>query len=264
MLSAVIVRAVVLLLLVSSGGLAQQVAVNPFAGSAADIDVGRGTFRIYCSPCHGIAAGGGRGPDLTLGVYNAGATDADLFKVISEGVSGSEMPGYGARMNENSIWRIVAYIRSAAKPSPPPATGDATQGRELYHGKAGCAACHQLGAHGGRLGPDLTRVGRSRSPAYLREALAEPEADLTPGYRTVEVVTADGRKIQGVERSFDNFAVVLMDQAERLQSFSRDELKSADRPQRSLMPSYADSLTAAELDDLVAYLSQLGREQEVP
>ena len=51
-------------------------------------------FRIYCSPCHGIGAQGGRGPDLTLGTYSAGNSDADLFKVISDGAPGTEMAAY--------------------------------------------------------------------------------------------------------------------------------------------------------------------------
>jgi len=59
-------------------------AQNPFAGNAKETDVGRGLFRIVCAPCHGIQAKGGRGPDLTLGVYRAGSEDTDLYRVIAE------------------------------------------------------------------------------------------------------------------------------------------------------------------------------------
>jgi putative heme-binding domain-containing protein len=226
-----------------------------------DIDVGRGTFRIYCSACHGIQAKGGRGPDLTLGVYEAGDTDADLHRVISDGVSGTEMPGYGERMNEDSIWRLVAYIRSAAQPDQTKPTGDAAAGKAIYNGKGGCTGCHQIGKQGGRLGPELTRVGRSRSLAHLRRALVKPDAELTPKYGTVEIQTADGRVIRGVEKNFDNFFVTLMEPGEKLHSFERDKLKRSERSTRSMMPSYENSLSAKEIDDVVAYMVSLRGEE---
>ena len=246
-----------LFLLLAAPLIAAGQAVNPFAGSAEDIDVGRGTFRIYCSACHGIQAKGGRGPDLTLGVYEAGEKDADLFEVISEGVGGTEMPGYGARMNENSIWRLVAYIRSAAQPDPTKPTGDAGAGKAIYHGKGGCAGCHQIDGQGGRLGPVLTRVGRSRSLAHLRRALVEPDAELTPGYGTVEIETKDGKIIRGVEKNFDNFYVSLMEAGEKLHSYERDKLRRSERSTRSMMPGYGQSLSAKEIDDVVAYMVSL-------
>ena len=234
---------------------------NPFRDSAEDIDVARAMFRIYCSPCHGIGARGGRGPDLTLGVYNAGETDHDLYEVVADGVPGSEMPGYGERMNSDSIWRMVAYVRSVAKPDTTPATGNADAGRRLY-AENGCAVCHQIGVTGGRLGPELTRIGRSRSLKYLREALVAPNAEITGGYRTVEVVTLAGEKIAGVEKSLTNFSVVLMDAGEKLRSFDRTQLRSSERTTRSLMPSYEASLTGARLDDMLAYLRSLRGEKE--
>ena len=248
----------ILALLVCGVASAQD---NPFRDSAEDIDVARGAFRIYCSPCHGIGAQGGRGPDLTLGVYTAGETDRDLYEVIADGVTGSEMPGYGERMNSDSIWRMVAYVRSVANPDTTPASGSADAGRRLY-AENGCAGCHQVAGDGGRLGPELTRIGRSRSLDYLREALVAPDDEITAGYRTVEVITLAGEKIAGVEKSLTNFSAVLMDAGEKLHSFDRTELSSSERTTRSLMPSYEASLTGARLDDMLAYLRSLRGEKE--
>src|SRR5713101_7165734 len=88
---------------------------NPLAGDPKAVEEGRILFRGSCGLCHGIKAEGGRGPDLTLGTYNAGDTDADLFNVISNGAAGTEMPEFGSRFEEETIWRLVAYIRSVAK-----------------------------------------------------------------------------------------------------------------------------------------------------
>ena len=56
---------------------AQSPRVNPFANDADAAEAGRAQFRLRCAPCHGFKGEGGRGPDLTLGVYNAGNTDED-------------------------------------------------------------------------------------------------------------------------------------------------------------------------------------------
>lgn len=233
-------------------------AQNPFAGNAKETDVGRGLFRIMCAPCHGIQAQGGRGPDLTLGAFRSGSTDRDLFRVIANGSPGTEMPEYGERIGDDNVWRLVAYIRSAAqKGSPTPVTGDREKGAQLFWGKAACGTCHRVGSRGGRSGPDLTRVGRSRSLAFLRRSLTDPNADITPGYYRITVVTRDGKKITGVQRGYDNFSAQLMDAKENLLSFNRDEVKSIEREFVSTMPAYDKSLSAAEMNDVLAYLMSL-------
>ena len=109
------------------------------------------------------------------------------------------------------------------------------------------------------MGPDLTRVGRTRSLKYLRESVVSPNADLTPGYNTVTVVTRDGKKIVGVQRGFDNFSAQLMDARENYYSFLKSDVNSINREFRSLMPdTYSKLFSAAELNDMVAYLSGLG------
>ncbi|MEO5363013.1 MAG: c-type cytochrome [Magnetococcus sp. DMHC-8] len=45
-----------------------------------------------------------------------------------------------------------------------------------------CGACHKIGKEVGELGPDLTNVGTTRSRAYLRQALLDPNADIAAGY----------------------------------------------------------------------------------
>lgn len=231
-------------------------AQNPFAGNAAEADAGRGLFRIMCGPCHGIKAQGGRGPDLTLGVYNAGNTDRDLYRVIASGVSGTEMPAYGSRIGDDNVWRLVTYIRSVANRREVPVTGDAAEGEKIYWGKGGCGNCHRIGQRGGVMGPDLTLVGRKRSIEYLRRALDKPNADLTPGFYTVTVVTKQGQKIQGVQRSFDNFTTQFVTADGKVHSYQRDDLQSSERSYTSLMPAYT-SWSEAMLNDMVAYLASL-------
>ncbi|MEX2263357.1 MAG: c-type cytochrome [Bryobacteraceae bacterium] len=241
-----------------SACLAQSPNKNPYDSSPREAEAGRGAFRIYCAPCHGIKAEGGRGPDLTRGVYAVGETDADLYQVIAEGIAGTEMPGFGVNMGEDNIWRVVTYIRSTTRKDREPVQGDASVGEKLYWGKGACGQCHRIGQRGGRTGPELTRTGRTRSLAYLRASVLTPDSDLTPGYNTVTVTTRDGRKIIGVEKGFDNFSAQLMDADERFHSFLKSDVASVTREFRSLMPQgYGKMFSQTELNDLLAYMTGL-------
>ncbi len=222
-------------------------------------ETGRWTFRIFCAPCHGIRADGGRGPDLTLGTYSAGDRDADLVRVISRGVPGTEMAAYAGRVTDGEILNLVAYIRSVTHAADKATIrGDVAAGETIFWNKGSCGHCHRVGIRGSSIGPDLTRVGRQRSVAYLSASLLKPDVDVTAGYSTVTVVTRDGKKIVGVERNFDNFSAQFVDLAGKYYSFEREDVTSMKREPRSLMPStYGQLLNESEINDLLAYLSSL-------
>ncbi|HEY3835529.1 MAG TPA: c-type cytochrome [Bryobacteraceae bacterium] len=233
--------------------------INPMAGNTAAIDVGKGNFRLYCSPCHGIHAQGGRGPDLTRGYFAAGETDADLFRVVSNGVEGTEMESYSSQFNSDMIWRLIAFIRSVAKVTRGEVPGNAQHGREIFLGKGGCVSCHAVEGQGGDIGPSLSRVGRERSLGFLREKLLTPSRSLTPGYSTVAVTLRDGKTIRGVNKGYDDFSAQLLDVNKHFYSFRREEVLSMSREDQSLMPAdYAQKLTTDEQTDLLAYLASLG------
>ncbi len=236
--------------------LAQQ--NNPYANDAPAAEIGRGVFRIYCGPCHGMHAQGGRGgPDLTRGVFHAGDRDVDLFGVVTNGVPGTEMQSY-AFLPPDMVWRVVAFIRSTAHASGELATGNAARGAELFWRKGACGQCHAVGARGGWIGPELTRIGRQRTLAHLRDSIVSPNADPTPGYETVTVVARTGAKITGIEKGLDNFTVQVLDLSQIYHSLERSELSSITREARSLMPdTYGKKFDASEFDDLVAYLASL-------
>jgi putative heme-binding domain-containing protein len=229
---------------------------NPLAGDSAAIDIGKGNFRLYCAPCHGIHAEGGRGPDLTRGTFMAGDADADLYRVIAKGVNGTEMDGYEARFDDKMIWRFIAYIRSAARTAPGIAAGDPQHGGEVFWGKGGCGGCHTIGKKGGGVGPALTRVGRQRSLEYLREKLIQPDKSITSGYDTLAVTLKDGTVVRGVDKGLDDFSAQLLDVNRQFHSFRREEVLSMKREDRSLMPrDYGQRLSSTEQTDLLAYLA---------
>src|SRR5215470_13013779 len=79
-----------------------------------DLADGKATFRSNCAFCHGLTAGGGRGPALTTGRFR-GSTDDDLKSVIRNGVAGTNMPGF--EFENDDLSHLLAYIRSLSGPS---------------------------------------------------------------------------------------------------------------------------------------------------
>jgi putative heme-binding domain-containing protein len=216
-------------------------------------------YRRSCAVCHGAKGHGGRGPDLVSGRWSHGGTDEDLARVIAQGVPGSEMPGFGERFTEDEVKSMVAFVRSLASEAEPiKVAGNPQRGQEIYWGKGNCSACHLLLGRGGRLGPDLTRVGAQRSPASLRESLLTPVAVIVNGYSGVRA-TRDGRTIQGIVKNEDNFTIQIFD-GDAHHSLDKSSLARLEKMEESLMPAY-NSLAPAEIDDLVAYMDSLRGKQ---
>jgi cytochrome c oxidase cbb3-type subunit 3 len=243
---------------------------NPVAGNPAAIQEGASLFRANCSPCHGLnAQGGGRGPNLTAGRWVHGSSDADIFRTITRGVPGTEMPANG--FDDSETWAILAYLRSLAPAKSETVSGDSDQGEKIFWGTGGCSTCHMVQGRGGVLGPDLSRVGEARSVPYLIDSIRDPSKELTTGvldpnnhygvplvYDTVTVVTADGHKIVGVVKNEDTFSVQLLDTNQQLQFFLKKNVKEVTHERKSLMPAYSETmLKPAQLQDLVAYLAGL-------
>src|SRR5665213_1446020 len=232
---------------------------NPLANDPQAVVAGESEFRINCSFCHGVGArGGGRGPDLTRVQKKHGNTDADLFRTIHDGVSGTDMPAamgsIGVEMKDREIWQVIAYLRSVQVKTPPQA-GDAGHGKVLFDGIANCSKCHMVDGKGGRLGPDLSSTGSSRSMQSIVESVRDPSRDLVPGYQTVTVVANDGQEIKGIILNEDIFSLQMMDTGERIRLFEKDQLRSVAKSPVSLMPPYNTTLlNDQDLKDIVGYL----------
>jgi putative heme-binding domain-containing protein len=135
--------------------------------------------------------------------------------------------------------------------------GDAGRGEKLFWSEAvNCGKCHRLGDRGTAVGPELSLIGQTRSPADLLESLLTPSRRIEPKYAVYVVRTEDGRSLTGVLISRNAETVELRDnqgQAIVLEATSVQKLQ----PSRlSLMPDgQMAGLTAQEAADLLAYLA---------
>jgi putative heme-binding domain-containing protein len=226
---------------------------NPYEQDENAIKTGAALFAARCADCHGPDAKGSRGPDLTR-VWLAGGSDDRVFAIIRNGVAGSIMPPSAAP--ETELWAIVAHLRSISTVPPFAGSGDATRGRALFD--AQCVECHRVGAVGGTLGPELTRIAEMRSRAAVELAIRDPNASIPLGFRAVTLVTRRGERIDGVAKNEDAFSIQVATVDERLRSFRKADLSAITRETESLMPVYGpERLSEAQLEDLVAYLGTL-------
>jgi putative heme-binding domain-containing protein len=245
---------------------ASQSAEKNVVDDPAAIAEGQALFRGLCSGCHGGAGRGGKGPDLTDNRWIHGGTDADVARVIENGVPNTTMKKLGDALKPEQVRKLIGYIRSLARTSTestwkPYMPGDAQAGRKIFfdaHGKAPCAKCHRVGGEGGRIGPALDRIASRRAPEYVMESIIQPSKDIAPEFEAVAVATKTGQVITGLRVNETNFSVQLYEENGRFHSFLKRDLEDFKVLKKSLMPeNIAELLTVKELHDLFAFLMSL-------
>jgi glucose/arabinose dehydrogenase len=67
-------------------------------------------YQNYCSHCHGDRLEGGTGGSL-IDLQTANTSDAEIARIIREGVLENGMPGWSSALTEDEIRSLVIYIR---------------------------------------------------------------------------------------------------------------------------------------------------------
>lgn len=232
-------------------------AKNPHLGNPQAIRSGMALYRIRCADCHGLDARGYRGPDLTA-LLAGDLTDERLFQTIRKGVPGTDMPA--AReldTPDDDLLMMIAYLRKLGTVAPPESpVGNVENGAKMF--AAQCASCHRVAGRGGRIGPDLTRIGVARSRAALTREIRTPSEWIAPAFETVTVVTKDGQRIRGAKKNEDVFSIQVMDMRERIQGYMKANLQDVIYDKTSLMPAFGPGrLSDVDLNDVVGYLTTL-------
>jgi alcohol dehydrogenase (cytochrome c) len=244
-------------------------AVLTLSASAQSVDAGRRQFVLICAGCHGEdGSGAGHGPNIADVRNPKTASRESIRELIRVGLPERGMPAFS--LPDTELDAIAAFVLSLRKPTGVEGTpaGDAAAGERLFAGK-GCFGCHMVGGRGGVLGPDLSNIGRERSPAQIEEALRNPGSPAQNGgrggrggrgpslsYRAVTVWLRNGQSIRGIAKNESAFDLQLLGMDGKLYLLSKDRATEIVR-EKSLMPPLNAN---AEVRDLVAYLSKLARE----
>lgn len=96
-----------------------QVA-NPYEGNSEAIAQGRALFHsMNCAGCHAAQGGGGMGPPLSDNDWLYGGEPGQIYLTITQGRPNG-MPSFANALPPDSIWKLVAYVRTLSKPASAP------------------------------------------------------------------------------------------------------------------------------------------------
>ncbi len=238
--------------------LAAQLTMKLLAEAAPGVDPAAAIAPLLTSQ-EGPAAMTAALKDVTL--------NADTAKLVLRAVRASPQPSeeliasvQKAGGLEAAVWKLtpelVAGLVAEVKEKGNPARG------ELIYRNAQlqCLKCHAIGGAGGVVGPDLVSIGASAQVDYLIESMITPSSKIKEGFHSKLVLDNDGQQYTGLVVREDGQTVVLRNAEDKLVTIAKANIEQIKDSPRSLMPDgAADSLTRAELVDLVRFLSELGK-----
>jgi putative heme-binding domain-containing protein len=177
---------------------------------------------------------------------------ADLLEAADDSSTGEPPPSRPVVKK----WTLDDFPALAAAPLG----GDPRRGESVFR-DAQCARCHRVGARGPAVGPDLSFVGRRFSRRDILESILAPSQVVAEHYRSVQVITKDGRTILGrvlIEGDFRSERLRIA--ADPLRPAALIELNKRDVEEYRLsdvspMPTgLLDGFQAGEIIDLLSYL----------
>ncbi len=88
-----------------------------YAEEPAALKRGRGIFLGTCAGyCHGVRGGGaGDVPNLFDCNWRHGGSDEEIFASIYTGYPGTRMIGFGGKLEDEDLWKVVAYLRAESR-----------------------------------------------------------------------------------------------------------------------------------------------------
>lgn len=136
--------------------------------------------------------------------------------------------------------------------------GDYARGYEIFFGRssASCRRCHKVQGSGGEVGPDLSIVGKEKNREYLLEAIVTPSAKIAKGFETVIAIMDSGKVYSGIVRSDEGETLKLMLADGSIIDLKKDEIDETAKGQSAMPADLIKHLSAADLRDLVEYLSR--------
>ena len=135
--------------------------------------------------------------------------------------------------------------------------GDAAQGREVFL-RAGCIACHTVGADEPPKGPILSAVAKIYDRAALTESILKPNAKIAQGFESVWVKTKKGEMVEGFVTREGGDSLDLRNVAGQVVTIEKGDIAERGKRDTSIMPEgLLNASSPADLANLLAYLESL-------
>ena len=78
------------------------------------IDRGRAIYAEHCESCHGVDMTGGQAPSMADDNWEYGGTNADIRRIVAEGLEEAGMPAFGDVIQGEALSDLITYIRRGA------------------------------------------------------------------------------------------------------------------------------------------------------
>jgi putative heme-binding domain-containing protein len=135
--------------------------------------------------------------------------------------------------------------------------GDAAQGKDVYL-RAGCIACHTIGADEPPKGPILSAVAKIYDRAALTESILKPNAKLAQGFESAWIKTSKGEQVEGFVTREGADSVDVRNIAGQTVTIEKGDIAERGHRPQSMMPEgLLNGFTPAELANLLTYLESL-------
>jgi len=135
-------------------------------------------------------------------------------------------------------------------------SGDAARGYQVFRSsKAACSGCHQVGYIGGRLGPELSHIGKSRTRRDLVEAVVFPSFRMAQGFYPTRVMTTDGQIFNGLLSKQTAEYVEMLCGVDKVCRIPKEDIEEQLESNISVMPSGLEQqISLEDFADLLAFL----------
>ena len=135
--------------------------------------------------------------------------------------------------------------------------GDAVKGEKVFREKTAvsCVRCHRIDGTGGKVGPDLSGVGKLYDRRGVLESVVDPNLKIADGFGQIIVATEDGLVHTGVVKEENDTQLALMDKDGNVTWLDVDTIEGRKEGKSSMPEDLMDQLSRDELRDLVEYLS---------
>lgn len=211
---------------------------------------------------------------VAIGKINAPQVDQLLTQMLSDLIAGKVPPPLkyevlsiaNERQDANvqkQLAEVLQFLGQqqtlAAKYQAVLHGGSSERGRLLFehHTALQCVRCHKVDQLGGKVGPDLSRIGSKVSREYLLESLLMPEKQIAKGYEGVLVALDNGKTLSGVIESESDKVLNLIDGEGNAVEVTKSEIVQR-RDGRSVMPAnLLENINSSDLRDLIEYLASL-------
>jgi putative heme-binding domain-containing protein len=133
--------------------------------------------------------------------------------------------------------------------------GDATHGKEIFHGAAQCARCHVCAGAGRAYGPDLTGISKKYNRAQTLEQILNPSKVVAPEFKTMMISLRDSSELTGFILKRTATELVIRDETLAERTLKTGDVQESRESALSAMPEgMLAPLTAQEAADLVEFL----------